>query len=89
MDNLIKYDSKNATIHIINRYQIKKRLNALKDEGHNEIIRIKDETSVPMVKLCCCLLLDYGIEARRLFDTFSKEQQNSFLAFPISKYLQT
>lgn len=88
-DNLIKYDSKNATIHIINRYQIKKRLNALKDEDYNEIIRIKDKTSVSMAKLCCCLLLDYGIEARRLFDTFSKEQQNSFLAFPISKYLQT
>lgn len=88
LNNLIKYDKSNHDIYFINKQQIKKRLGMMEETDFEEIIAIKDKTSVPMAKLCCCLLLDSKVEARKIFRDLSKKEQEDFCAYPISKFMQ-
>lgn len=88
LNNLIKYDKSNHDIYFINKQQIKKRLGMMDETDFEEIIAIKDKTSVPMAKLCCCLLLDSKVEARKIFRDLSKKEQEDFCAYPISKFMQ-
>ena len=88
LDNLIEYDSANRDIYYINKQQIKKRLGKMSEADFEEIIAIKEKTSVPMAKLCCCVLLDSRVEAKHIFKSLTKREQDDFRAFPISKFLE-
>ncbi len=87
LDNLMKYNNIERDIYFINEQQIRKRFGKIEDDDFDEIVRIKGRTASPLIKLCCCLLMDSKLEAEKIFGSLTELEKNYFLSFPISKFL--
>lgn len=76
-----------SDILFLNSMQAYKRVRKLNDIELKTLIEMRDTSESTEIKCGCCILLDSVEEFKYHFNKLSREQQKSFVQYPIVKLL--